>query len=101
MSSDSGRRGGREARRQLRAAPLEAALRPVRPGLEGGRYKPLSEAEIHTIHGAALDVLDYQWSVAAPFWSALSAKTTRAMRRTTLSSRIGVTTAAAPTMTPL
>ena len=58
MSSDSGRRGGREARRQLRAAPLEAALRPVRPGLEGGRYRPLSEAEIRTIHGAALDVLE-------------------------------------------
>ena len=56
--SDGGRRGGREARRQLRAAPLEAALRPVRPGLEGGRYKPLSEADIKTIHEAALDVLE-------------------------------------------
>ena len=56
--SDGGRRGGREARRQLRAAPLEAALRPVRAGLEGGRYKPLSEADIKTIHEAALDVLE-------------------------------------------
>src|SRR5690242_13470103 len=58
MSSDSGRRGGREARRQLRAAPLEAALRPVRPGLEGGCYRPLTDAQIRTIHEAALDVLE-------------------------------------------
>jgi trimethylamine--corrinoid protein Co-methyltransferase len=52
------RRGGREARRQLRAAPLEESLRPVRPGLEGGRYRPLSEADVRTIHEAALDVLE-------------------------------------------
>ena len=44
MASDGGRRGGREARRQLRAAPLERGLRPVRPGLEGGRYQPLSRS---------------------------------------------------------
>ncbi len=60
MTSDSGerRRGGRDARRQLRAAPLAEALRPIRPGLEGGRYRPLSEADIITIHQAALDVLE-------------------------------------------
>ena len=52
------RRGGREARRALRAAPLEEAKRPVRPGLEGGRYKPLAEAELRRIHRAALDVLE-------------------------------------------
>jgi trimethylamine---corrinoid protein Co-methyltransferase len=52
------RRGGREARRQLRAAPLAQELRPVRAGLEGGRYRPLSEADVTTIHGAALDVLE-------------------------------------------
>ena len=58
MGGESGRRGGREARRQLRAAPLEAALRPVRPGLEGGRYRPLREADVQTIHRAALEVLE-------------------------------------------
>ena len=42
MSSDGGRRGGREARRQLRAAPLAEALRPVRAGL---RRWPLPTAE--------------------------------------------------------
>lgn len=58
MECEGRRRGGREARRQLRAAPLEESLRPVRPGLEGGRYRPLSEADVRTIHGAALDVLE-------------------------------------------
>ena len=41
------RRGGaREARRAARAAPLPDNLRPVRPGMNGGRYKPLSEADV-------------------------------------------------------
>jgi trimethylamine--corrinoid protein Co-methyltransferase len=50
------RRGGPEARRVLRAAP--PTVRPIRPGLEGGRYRPLAEAEIARIHAAALDVLE-------------------------------------------
>src|SRR5262250_3896588 len=54
----AGRRGGRDARRALRAAPLAANQRPVRPGLEGGRYKPLEDADILRIHQAALDVLE-------------------------------------------
>lgn len=57
-SGEVRRRGGREARRQLRAAPLEAALRPVRPGLEGGAYRPLSDADVRRVHAAALDVLE-------------------------------------------
>jgi len=52
------RRGGRAARQAERAAPLSEALRPVRPGLEGGRYRPLTEADITRIHRAALDVLE-------------------------------------------
>jgi trimethylamine--corrinoid protein Co-methyltransferase len=30
----------------------------VRPGLPGGRYRPLVDAEVERIHGAALDVLE-------------------------------------------
>lgn len=52
------RRGGREARRQLRAQPLAEELRPVRGGLEGGKYKVLSDAQVRQIHAAALDVLE-------------------------------------------
>ncbi len=52
------RRGGRSARHELRAAPPTAELRAVRPGLEGGLYKPLTDAEVQRIHHAALDVLE-------------------------------------------
>ena len=52
------RRGGREARRAVRAKPLPEAQRPVWPGVEGGRYLPLSEADVEKIHKAALDTLE-------------------------------------------
>ena len=52
------RRGGREARRELRAQPTPAAERPVRPGMPGGLYKPLTEREVERIHQAALDILE-------------------------------------------
>ena len=54
----SKRRGGRSARRELRAAPIPEAKRAVGPGLESGRYKPLTQAEVEKIHHAALDVLE-------------------------------------------
>lgn len=34
------------------------SVKPVRPGLESGKFKPLSEADIVKIHHAALDVLE-------------------------------------------
>ncbi len=54
----SGRSGGRAARVALRNAPLAEDLRPVRPGLPGGKYKPFSDAEVLRIHHAALDALE-------------------------------------------
>ena len=42
----------------LRNAPLARELRPVRGGLEGGKYKPLSDDDIATIHASALQVLE-------------------------------------------
>ena len=51
------RAGGRAARRALRQAPLEEALRPIRPGLKGGQYRPLSEEGERKIHEAALTAL--------------------------------------------
>ena len=32
------RAGGRAARKAARAAPLSDAMRPVRPGMQGGTY---------------------------------------------------------------
>ncbi|WP_299042316.1 trimethylamine methyltransferase family protein [uncultured Tateyamaria sp.] len=52
------RSGGRAARRAARAAALPDHLRPVRPGLTGGRYTPLTEDEVLRIHHAALDALE-------------------------------------------
>ncbi len=53
-----GRSGGRAARVALRNAPLAEDLRPVRAGLPGGQYKPLTDADVARIHAAALDALE-------------------------------------------
>ena len=37
---------------------MPSDVRPVRPGLEGGQYKPLSQTDIERIHNAALEVLE-------------------------------------------
>ncbi len=52
------RSGGRAARRAARASALPDHLRPVRPGLEGGLYRPLTDTDMQKIHGAALDALE-------------------------------------------
>ncbi len=54
----SRRSGGRNARIALRNAPLAEELRPVRGGMCGGQYKPLSEDDIVSIHASALQVLE-------------------------------------------
>ncbi|MCE8009300.1 trimethylamine methyltransferase family protein [Aestuariivita sp.] len=51
------RSGGRAARRAARAAPLADHLRPIRPGMSGGTYAPLSAEGVERIHRAALDAL--------------------------------------------
>jgi len=53
-----GRSGGRAARVALRSAPLADDIRPVRPGMTGGQYKPLSDADVAKIHESALDALE-------------------------------------------
>jgi trimethylamine---corrinoid protein Co-methyltransferase len=50
--------GGRANRVAERAAPLADHLRPIRAGMSGGQYKPLTEAGITQIHAAALDALE-------------------------------------------
>lgn len=54
----SRRSGGRAARRASRAAPLSEEMRPIRAGLEGGRYRPLTDTDMLKIHNAALDALE-------------------------------------------
>ena len=52
------RSGGRAARKAARAAPLSDTSRPIRPGMSGGRYRPLSDADVQKIHHAALRALE-------------------------------------------
>ncbi len=52
------RSGGRAARTAARAAPLAEALRPIRAGMSGGRFNPLTEADVAAIHNAALTALE-------------------------------------------
>ena len=52
------RSGGRAARRAVRSAPLDAAIRPIRPGMTGGNFNPLEQAGVERIHSAALDALE-------------------------------------------
>ena len=60
------RAGGRAARQALRAAPLAEDLRPIRAGLEGGQYKPLTDAGVQRIHQGALDALEQIGLANAP-----------------------------------
>jgi len=54
----SGRAGGRAARREIRSAPLADDIRPIRAGMNGGAYAPLSQADVLKIHRAALQLLE-------------------------------------------
>lgn len=60
------RAGGRAARKALRAAPLAQELRPVRAGLSGGQYRPLTDEGVRRIHEAALDALEQIGVADAP-----------------------------------
>ena len=52
------RSGGRAARRAARAAALPDHMRPIRPGMSCEVLKPLSQADVETIHRAALQALE-------------------------------------------
>ncbi|AXI42729.1 trimethylamine methyltransferase family protein [Sulfitobacter sp. SK011] len=60
------RTGGRAARRAARAAPLADHLRPIRAGMNGGTYKPLTDEGMQRIHTAALDALEQIGLADAP-----------------------------------
>lgn len=50
------RGGGREARAAARTA--DTASPAIWPGIEGGRYRPLTDADMQKIHRAALSILE-------------------------------------------
>jgi trimethylamine--corrinoid protein Co-methyltransferase len=65
-STGPARSGGRAARRAARAAPLADHLRPVRPGMSGGTYRPLTQDGMDRIHQAVLDALEQIGLADAP-----------------------------------
>jgi len=58
MRNTGSRMGGRNARKAKRAAALPENMKPVRPGQEGGNFKPLKEEDLPSIHEAVLKVLE-------------------------------------------
>ena len=52
------RLGGRRARRAERAAPLAESVKPVRPGHNGGQYRPLSAGDVTAIVDNAFRILE-------------------------------------------
>jgi trimethylamine--corrinoid protein Co-methyltransferase len=59
MANNSGHRmGGRNARKAKRAAALPENMKPVRPGQEGGLFKPLKAEDLPKINEAVLEVLE-------------------------------------------
>ncbi|MFK7938023.1 MAG: trimethylamine methyltransferase family protein [Roseovarius sp.] len=60
------RSGGRAARQALRAAAPTEDQRSIRPGMEGGLYKPLSPEGMERIHQTALDALEQIGLADAP-----------------------------------
>ncbi len=65
-NSISRRSGGRTARKTARAAPLAEHLRPVKAGMVGGSYSPLSPQGENKIHNAALEALEFIGLADAP-----------------------------------
>ncbi|SLN09661.1 Trimethylamine methyltransferase (MTTB) [Roseovarius litorisediminis] len=65
-ATPSRRAGGRAARKASRAAPLSDAMRPIRPGMEGGRYRPLTDTDMTNIHNSVLDALEQIGLADAP-----------------------------------
>ena len=51
-------RRGRSARHRQQSAEPAPDERPVWPGVEGGRYRPLTDRQVERIHETALDLLD-------------------------------------------
>lgn len=52
------RRNARAAKLAERQAPLSDAMRPVTPGLSGGRFRPFNDTELLQVNEAVLEVLE-------------------------------------------
>ncbi len=62
----SRRPGGRAAKIKARSQPLEESVRPIRGGMEGGFFKPLSDVDVLKLHEAAMNALEIIGFANAP-----------------------------------
>lgn len=53
----SRRLGGRTARKAIREAPLAEDVKPVHPGMTGGRFQPLTDSEVLQVNEAVMTIL--------------------------------------------
>jgi trimethylamine--corrinoid protein Co-methyltransferase len=58
MADGRRRAGGRAARVALREAPLEEDARAIRPGMSGGRFRPLDDRAVADVIDAAFGLLE-------------------------------------------
>lgn len=58
IKATSRRNGGRMARQRERAMPLPSNILPVKPGMIGGQYKPLTDTDIHAIEQTIFQILE-------------------------------------------
>jgi len=65
-ASLSRRSGGRAARKALRSAAPSEDQRSIRPGMEGGTFRPLTQGDMERIHQTALDALEQIGMADAP-----------------------------------
>ncbi len=54
----SKRLGGRSARKAIREAPLAENVKPVQPGMTGGRFKPFTDSEVLRVNEAVMKILE-------------------------------------------
>ena len=52
------RSGGRKGRKALRSAPLAEHIKPVRAGVDGGQYTPLTQSDINAIDANIFRILE-------------------------------------------
>ena len=51
-------RKGREAKKALRSAPISEDKNPIKPGLLGGYYRPLSDSDVKKLYYLSLNALE-------------------------------------------
>ena len=59
-------RKGREAKKALRSAPISDDKNPLKPGLTGGYYKPLSDSDVKKLYDLSLSALEEVGIALAP-----------------------------------